>query len=260
MSQSHKNRPNQYANFILKASAGLIAGVSTVFKFGRNSDIDTGSTPEDVIPQGGDKLFPTTSSTLSIVSTSTQDGVGGTGIQTMVVEGLDSDFNQQSETIIMNGTTPVITTLSYFRSSRMYGTLSGSNQRAVGDIIATHSEGLLVQIETGGGQTLDCTYTVPANHVLLLERLLASLERTSSGAGAEVHFDICINGGNTWRSQATLSIAAAGSSFVERSTDMFFMIPAKTDIKMRVNQVATNNTVIAGSFEGFLIDLGLFQW
>ena len=247
-------------DFSMLASVGKIKGVTPLFKFGRNTDIDTGTAPEDIISGGGTKLFPTTDSTLSIVSTSANDTTAGTGINTIRIEGLDINFELISEDVVLNGLTPVITTGSYCRVHRMYGTLSGSLQAAGGVITVTHSAGIITEIEVGNGQSQDCTYTVPSGYIFLIERLLASLERTASGAGSELHFEIKSFGSNTWRAQATLSIAAAGTSFMERSTDMWFPVQEKTDIRVRAIQVATNNTSIAASFEGFLINLAEFTW
>lgn len=249
-----------FPDFLIRASAGKILGVSPLFKFGQNYDIDTGTLPEDIISWGGYKLFPTTSSTVSIVSSNAQDGVAGTGIQTLSIEGLDSEYNIISEEIILNGVTPVVTTNSYYRVYRMKGTLAGSNQRAEGDITATHSEGVISEVVSSTGQSQDCTYTVPANHTLLLDRMKASIERTNAGAGAEIHFEIMNEGTNVWRELASLSIIASGTSYAIRDTDMWLPIPEKTDIRIHCSQVATNNTSVACAFEGLLIDNTKFAW
>jgi hypothetical protein len=246
--------------FKMLASSGKILGVSPLFKFGKNPDIDTGSVPEDIISLGGEKLFPTAASTISIVSDDAQDGVAGTGLQTVKLYGLDSDYNEINEEVTMTGLTPVVTTSSFLRVYRMYGTLAGSDQRAAGNIIATHDEGNISEILLGNGQSQDATYTVPAGHILLVDRLIASLERSSSGAAAELHFEIKSFGSNTWREQADVSLAASGSSFVQRDTDLWFPVPEKTDIRVHCSFVATNNTRLTASFDGFLIDLDTFAW
>lgn len=247
-------------DFLMLVSAGLIPGVSALFKFGKNQDIDTGTAPEDIISGGGDKLFPTAASTISTASSSASDGVGGTGIRSVVIEGLDSNYDIISEEILLNGVTPVVSTKSFLRVNRMYGTLSGSNQKAVGTIDATHSEGIISEIPIGDGQSSDATYTVPRNHVLLVDRFTASLERSSAGAAAEIHFEIKLFEQNTWREQADVSIAASGSSYIQRDTELWFRAPEKADVRIHASQVASNNTFIAASFDGLLIDLGVFAW
>lgn len=246
--------------FKMLVSTGKVYGASTVFKFGKNQDVDTGTTPEDVISWSGLKLFPNAASTISVVSTATTDTTGGTGINTLRLYGLDADYNPVEEEVTMNGTTPVVTTNSFLRITRMYGTLAGSTQRADGTISATHSEGLISEIEIGDGQSGDCTYTVPAGHQLLVDRLTASLERSATGAAAEIHFEVKFYGENVWREQADVSLSAQGSSFVQRDTDLWFVIPEKTDVRVHISAVATNNTQITASFDAILVNTTRFAW
>lgn len=44
---------------------------------------------------------------LEIVSTNAGDALAGTGVQKVLVSGLDGNYNSISETVSMNGTTPV---------------------------------------------------------------------------------------------------------------------------------------------------------
>lgn len=251
---------HQYPDFLLKASSGLIPGVTSLFKFGHNTDIDTGTAPEDITSLGGSKLFPTAASTISTVSTDAADSAAGTGIRTIRIQGLDSDYVEVHEDITLNGLTPVVTTQTFIRVYRLYGLTAGSNQRAVGSIVATHSEGDISEIQPSTGQSQDATYTVPLNHTLYVDRFTSSLERTASGSGAEVHFETMVFGSNVWREHASISIMASGTSYAIRDTEIWFPILEKTDIRIHVSQVATNNTDIAAAFEGFLIDNTVFKW
>ena len=246
-------------DFKLSVSAGRISGASTVFKFGKNQDISS-SGNEDVISWGGLKLFPTAASTLSIASSTVNDDDGGTGINKIRIYGLDANYLEVTEEITLNGTSAVVTSNSYLRVTRMYGTLAGSVQRADGNIIATHDEGIISEIVAGDGQSADATYTVPANHVLMIDRIAASLERSATGAGAEIHFEIKLFGENTWREQADISLAASGTSHMTRDTDLWYSVPEKADVRLYVSNANTNSTHIAASFDAILIDLDNFAW
>lgn len=249
-----------FSDFLFKISAGQVYGASPFFKFGENPDIDTGTAPEDIISQGGDKLFPSTVSTISIVSTSAQDGVAGTGILTLKILGLDINYNLIEETITTNGLTPVVTTKEFLMVHRMYGLTAGTSKQAVGDLTATHNEGIISLILATHGQTLDCSYTVPTNHLLLLNTFGSSIERTASGAGAHVHFNMCDFNSNVWRNQATASTATSGTSFAQRDAGVWFPVQEKTSIKLTVETVETNNTIVAGFFDGVLLDLTKFRF
>ena len=244
----------------LLAASERVPGITPLFKFGSNFDIDTGSVPEDVITLGGEKLFPTVASTIDLVSSDAQDSAAGTGIQTLKILGLDVDYNIIEEDKTLNGITPVTTTAEFLRVFRMYGLTGGSAQRAVGNILATHSEGDISAIIAGEGQTLDATYTVPANHAFYLERFFGSVDRSTAASSAQLQIEIRLPNTNVWRVQSTISAAGQGTSFADRFTFMRFVVPEKTDIRVRVDWVENNNTRVSGSFDGYLINLDRFVW
>lgn len=261
MSQSSR-RQQQYPEFFFMAFAGLIPGISPLYKFGRNLDIDTGTVPEDIVDQGGEALFPNAASTLSIVSTSANDtNTTGIGLNSIVIEGLDSNYDQISETILLDGLTPVVSSNSYLRLHRIYSTLAGSLQVSAGIISVTHSEGLIGQIPAGVAQSLMAVYTVPSKHTYMIFDIFTSMLKKSSSSQFELHFEIKSFGSNSWRIQQPISTIADGASSFQRSIpNLYFNIPEKTDIRLRVQEVSTNDVGVSASFDGLLIDTGVFKW
>ena len=84
-----------------------------------------------------DWIYPSTATTLSIVSTTIQDAPGGTGIFLILLQGLDANLNEIVEVITMNGTTPVLSILTY-RSMHLSIVLgAGSGKVADGTITIT---------------------------------------------------------------------------------------------------------------------------
>ena len=259
---SHTNRRAiQYPDFYFMAYAGLIPGVSPVFKFGRNLDIDTGTVPEDIVDQGGVALFPIATSTISIASTSTNDTNTGTGINTLIITGLDNNYDQIQEEVTLNGLTPVVTSSSFLRVFSMYATLSGSLQVADGTISATHNEGLISQIPINTAQTLSAIYTVAKNHTLMIFDIFTTMLKKSSASQFELHFEIKMFGSNSWRIQQPLSTIAEGTSSFERSSNnMYFRVPEKTDMRLRVHEVSTNDIGVSAGIDGLLINENEFKW
>lgn len=101
------------APFYLLVSQGKIPGMSIVQKFGRNTDVDSGTLPEDM--WGGSSTytgFPVggNAERLAFVSTSADDAEAGTGARTVTIIGLDGNWNQQTETVTLNGLTTVYST------------------------------------------------------------------------------------------------------------------------------------------------------
>lgn len=80
-------------------------------------------------------IMPGTATTLSIVSTSAQDGVAGTGLTAIGIDGLDQNLDPILDTIFMNGTTPVISTLSFRAMNLSFAIFGGTpGSGAVGTI------------------------------------------------------------------------------------------------------------------------------
>ena len=145
---------------------GDVAGESLVHKFGRNSDIDLGTTPEDVWLAGGLMTWPTAAAVVSVTSASANDTgspTTNTGAHTLTIEGLDASFAPISETITLNGGFAVTTTASFIRVNRAFvattGTYHGSNE---GLITGTIGGSTMFTIGVGIGQTQIARYTVPA--------------------------------------------------------------------------------------------------
>jgi hypothetical protein len=80
---------------------------------GHRTDLD--SVLSDINETGNDNwLTPSVATTLSVVSTSVDDFVaGGSGLQVLVIMGLDGALDPIFELVFLLGTTPVITTLEF---------------------------------------------------------------------------------------------------------------------------------------------------
>jgi hypothetical protein len=120
--------------FGLQISRGQIQGHSSVIVFGYNPDVDT--TEESVWPDGGTIPHPTVASVLKISSSSANDTSAGTGARTVVIEGLNGDFNVVSETVTLNGQTAVNTVNSYLYVNGFYVASVGSGGENAGNINA----------------------------------------------------------------------------------------------------------------------------
>ena len=95
----------------LSIAKGLIQGTTGWRKFGHNDTV--GVTYEVVGIQGGVYAFPTTTDTITIVSSSVNDtNTAGTHARKVLLEGLDGNFNAVSEVINLNGTAPVVSSLT----------------------------------------------------------------------------------------------------------------------------------------------------
>jgi hypothetical protein len=128
-----------------------------IFGFSRT----VGTTFQTIWNDGGQYVHPSAAVQMSCVSTSASDTM------TIVISGLDANYETIAEIVQLNGTTPVTTTNLFYRINSAT-ILSGSN---VGDITISNGGTIYAYIEATLGTTQACIYTVPADHSLYLFRI-----------------------------------------------------------------------------------------
>jgi hypothetical protein len=174
---SSATRQGAYEPFDLQVSRGQIDGHTALNIFGFSTTVGStalGPVWEGLTLSGGAYAYPSSASTLTLVSDSASD----TSALSVQIQGLDSGYNAITETIAMNGTTNVITTKSFLRINLMT-TTNGLN---VGNITAKISSTTYAKIGAGIGQTQMSLYTVPAGYTFYLSYVQAdaSIGFTSS--------------------------------------------------------------------------------
>jgi hypothetical protein len=129
---------------------------------------------------------------MTVSSSDANDTSAGTGARTIEISGLDGDYNEISETIILNGQTPVTTTNSFLRVNRGIVLTAGSGGVNAGIIYVgtgTVTSGVPVNKYTtingdGTNQTLQAFWTVPAGYTAYIYQSNFSTGRTSSATPA----------------------------------------------------------------------------
>lgn len=171
--------------FKYETARGKRQGFTTWNKYGYNSDIDTGAA-ETVWSVGGLLTRLTAASTLQIVSTSANDiNTSGTGAWSIIIYGVNANFEAVTEVVNLNGTTPVVTTNSYRGINSMAIYLAGTSGQNAGNINATATTGGTTQgqIPIGEGSTQQAFFFTQANHSVLIDSLLINATRLDDGGG-----------------------------------------------------------------------------
>lgn len=178
-------------DFFAEAALGNISGITTVNKFGRNTEIDSGVTAD--IWDGGNTadvsliwVAPTQARTHTIASDSASDTDGGVGARRLRIFGLtDWDTAEVNEEIIMNTGSPPVTTNSYVIIHRMRVETKGATSVNVGTITATATGDATItaQISPGQGQTQMAIYGIPSIQTALLGRLYGNVNKSGGAAG-----------------------------------------------------------------------------
>jgi len=243
----------QTSDFYTDVALGNYSDAKINTKFGRNPDIDTGSTPEDIWNNGGVYTGqPTTGSatTLDVDSSSGNDTSAGTGARTLRIYGLDGSYNEINEIITLNGTTAVTTVNSYWRVSRMEVVTAGSAEFNQGSITASWTgtpSQIFAVMPTGTNQSTLGADTVPAGKKRLVLGLKASMTRTS-GSNGSANVGFMVRKENE-AFQTKRNIEITNSLGYESIPKGGILLEEKTDMKWRVFDVSDNNTTIAVEFE-----------
>ena len=234
-------------------------GISVVSQFARNADIDTTTDPEDLWNSSG--LFTgqtTDDEAVEVLSSSAADAAAGTGARTVEISGLDSNFALQSETVTLNGTTPVDTAGTYTRVHSVRVLTAGSGGENAGTITARHTTttaNVFSVIPIGENRSGIAAYTVPANYQGWLTHIDADVAVAAAAAGwARIQLLVRPSGGvfevlDQWQ--------VADGERLQREFAMPHKIAAQSDVRIRIDQVSTDNTSVSGGFEMILQELGV---
>lgn len=225
-------------NFMLDVAAGRIPGHSNIFIGGRNRLV-ANNTEETVWNYGG--LYPWSAwdvaGPLTVVSNSASD----TNI-VILLDGLDANFNTQTEVIIVNDGTTVTSTKSFIRLNS--ATNIGS-KACVGTILIRRNGNVIGQISPDKQSTSMSVYTVPAGYTAF--SVWGEFAILGS-AYAEVRALWRFHGGVFIGVYAT---EMSGASY-QATPPIFGRIPEKTDIDNRV-ALGTNNLTASSNQQLLLI-------
>lgn len=241
--------PGEFRTLLL---LGFIGGQSIVTKFGTNSDIDTGTVPEDIWEGGGAyNGWATAAEICQIASASANDTAAGTGARTVQITGLDANYDVQSETLTLNGTSQVDTVNSYIRIHTATVLSAGSGGVNAGILTVRQkvtTANVFLSMVAGRNQTNCSAYTVPAGFTAIMEKI-TSAPGTSSVTSLEGAI-WTRTFGQVFRSRRPFFI----SDTVRLTDDPELVFTEKADIIGRITSVSANNTPVNFSYRLLLVE------
>lgn len=222
-------------------AAGELDGYSAVHKFGVVDDT-VGTGWSTIWTQGeinGDQLVPWREIGDAGVVTVTSSLAGDTTDVTL--EGLDANYNFQSETLTLAGTADVVGTKTWHRINRMFMV----TETNVGIVTATIGADIVSSIKEERGQTLQAFYTVPAGKTAYLTHMQVSSNKNQAV-------------------EASLFVRPFGGAFrVTGGTMLYQMehtihysspIPITEKSDMDFRAIGAANGVLSASFDLILVD------
>ncbi len=133
-----------------------------------------GTSFETIWTEGGIYEFPSSAQQMTVSSDNANDTSEGTGCRKIVIVYLDSNYDEQQEIVILNGTTPVTTINSILRINQVFGATNGSNTINIGNIYigtgtvtAGKPANVFGIIEADSGLSMMSVYTVPRSKNLV---------------------------------------------------------------------------------------------
>jgi len=244
----------QNKDYYNQISLGLIPGVSYVAKFGENPDIDTDTVPEDIWEFGGEYIFSTTDDIDTMSSSSAND------TEPILVIGLDENWNEVQQTIVLTGQTKVTLGTPLIRVYRMVNIGTSDLEGIVycyvdGDItdgVPDAGADVRAIIDNGNNQTLMCIYTVPAGKTGLFTQGYVAMARPQTSV-ARMSWK-ARPFGSVFQVKSRISIDSSSSSSWQYRYVPAVALPEKTDIIITCETISANNTGISGGFEVILFD------
>ncbi len=187
---------------------------------------NAGTTENDIWSSGTTKIFPTTATGATIVSTDAADTLAGIGAQTGIIRGLDQNFDFVRAPFDFNGVAGTTTTQLFIRVHEVEVLTSGNANREIPNLglIDIDVDGnLQAQIPINAGITNMSHFTVPRNMIGFLKqfRIRAETEDTTIRIKVARETGPFVN-------REPISIS---TETIEEEIDGFALLPPKSDIK-----------------------------
>jgi hypothetical protein len=246
----------------LAIAKGEVAGTSFVHKFGDAPDFDIGDgfvTVWDGANDAGlNAMQYTYSSTADITRLSSSAAGDTTDIE---VQGLDANLDPVTQTITLNGQTPVTLSTTLLRVFRLKNVGSTdivgqvycyTSAATVSSGVPSPTNAVRAIINNGNNQTLMAVYTIPNGKTGYMRDWYAS---SSSSRGGSVHQLklVARPQGQVFQLKHKSAIAVAGTSYIHHKYEEPEIFTAGTDLEMRAN-TDTNLAGVSAGFDIVLID------
>lgn len=231
----------------LSIAQGNISGQAWVLKSGKNPDVDTATVPEDVWNGGGAYTgFPTTAPEIvQVFSSSASD----TGVLTITYLPTATSTAYTTGTVTLNGTTPVDCAFSAYRVHSAFYTSVAGNVGEISIRWKVTTSVRFVKMPIGTNQSYVAAYTIPFGTTGYLYEVFCSIQ---GGTTASVDGALWIRmNGMQFRLRRNFTVQ--NGSFYRENLNGAFVLPALTDIQVRITSCTSNNTPVVAGYTILLV-------
>lgn len=247
-------------DFLTEVAKGNVPGHSLWTIYGKNEDIDTGSTPEDIWLAGGRYTGHPTGSpeTVQLFSSNAADTSAGTGVRTVRIYGLltSSSTSITTEDVTMNGVTAVASVGTWYRVFRVLGLTFGSGGTNAGVVTCRHSSttaNVFAAIAAGKGISQVCAFTIPSSakgYLLAFNAGISISGGSSLSATSVIESRRLSSGGFTDRIELRLT-GTLRADIVYQSKPVF---QASADVRVAIETVSSNNATATATMQILVVE------
>ena len=239
--------------FELQVARGQIRGHSIVHIFGYNPDVDS-ATEETIWTAGGLYQHLDAPAIMTVSSSSASDTSAGVGARSIYIVGINSTGGEVSETVVLNGQTPVNTTHTYTEIQNSSVLSVGSSEHNVGNIsigTGTVTSGvpanIFGHILATENKSLIGHYTIPAGYTGYL--IAGGMSSGTEGGTAYVTGRLKVRQNDIVYTSALVTFSNGQVNF-----DFKYPIPIPAGSCIQATAKSTaNNESVSCNFEVLLI-------
>lgn len=231
-----------YEPFDLQVARGQITGHSTVNIYGYQPAVNSTYIP--LWENATAYTYPVAAAKMHLASSNAGDTAS------ILISGLDANYNPISEVKALTGTTAVTTTNSYLRINSMQVTIGSlTNPSGVVTLKDLTDTTTYAQINAGVGRTQAAIYTVPAGYTFYLSRVDANTSLNGNNANFMTYRNYSISPSGV----VTITQQAPFTQVYHTQRVMARPFPEKTDIQIQMANSAAANAAANVGVEGYLI-------
>lgn len=227
-------------------------------KFGTHDDVDSNTVNEAIWSYAdiaGDYTFPSDSGEVMYISSS-----NALDTMSIIVQGLDQDFKEKEQKIILQGETSIQLVGLWSRINRVFNNdtndVSGNVFVYTGGAnsggVPTTPSSVKGIIEGINNQTMQAIYTVPANRQLHISSYHLSCDAKTANTDANLTIKLVTRQkGSVFRTQEIIAVSNSSPSVI--SLDMPLPIAGGSDVMFQIVSSTTNDMHVHCVFEGMIL-------
>lgn len=235
----------------LEISKGNVKGHSFISRFGKGTVTTTNT---DIRTESANIVFQTIATKLRVASSSALDtNSAGTGLRSVSILGLDSNWNSITEIVLLNGTSTVLTVNNFIRVNRVVANSVGSAGFTQGTVNILSDEGTpkqLARISPLENEAKFAIFSVPAGFTAFIQRVLIQNGATDT---SEINMQVRANADVATSPFIIFHSYQIFQFALEIDWDNFIKVSEKSDIKFSAKAISATD-VVSVSFTLMLVD------